>query len=273
VFWIELPLHPGQSNDEAVETSDTRAGPAQRHKVLIVEDNEINRMVLRQMLLADGHTVAEAHDGAEGVRMAGQDRYDLILMDISMPVMDGREATAAIRAGTGPSRDVPIIAVTAHALPAEIEEFRRYGIDHYLSKPIDRSELRALLAEPFQENTGDGAAIVGGETALVDPRQIKALLEDLSHLTVSELLTRFLAEGDQVIAGLAEQSLPPADARAAAHKLAGSAAAFGAIALRNKLTEVQTHADAGRSVEVAATCETLPALWDETRSALEELAR
>jgi len=273
VFWIELPLHPGQSNDEAVETPDTRAGPMQRHKVLIVEDNEINRTVLRQMLLADGHTVAEAHDGAEGVRMAGQDRYDLILMDISMPVMDGREATAAIRAGTGPSRDVPIIAVTAHALPAEIEEFRRYGIDHYLSKPIDRSELRALLAEPFQENTGDGAAVAGEETPLVDPRQIEALLEDLSRETVSQLLIRFLAEGDQVIASLTEHSLPLPDARASAHKLAGSAAAFGAIGLRNKLTEVQTHADAGRAAEVAATCETLPGLWDETRTALEKLSR
>jgi len=279
VFWIEIPLSPALATAPArAEPLDVSAGgDAPRHKVLIVEDNEINRTVLRQMLLADGHQVTEAHDGADGVRRAGAERFDLILMDISMPIMDGREATAAIRAGEGPNRDVPIIAVTAHALPAEIEEFRRYGIDRYLSKPIDRAELRSLLAAPLGMH---GARVAADESEpalpLLDAAHLDSLRADLSTETVTDLLERFVIEAEDILPGLAAGDAHRQDlseVRVVAHKLAGSAAAFGALRLRQALTEVQTHADAGESAHALAACEALPALWQDTKAALHDAMR
>jgi PAS domain S-box-containing protein len=277
VFWIEIPLGPAGGPPRSAPPDAGAGSDAPRHKVLIVEDNEINRTVLRQMLLADGHQVTEAHDGADGVRRAGAERFDLILMDISMPVMDGREATAAIRAGDGPNRDVPIIAVTAHALPAEIEEFRRYGIDRYLSKPIDRAELRALLAAPVVMH-GARAAVDESEPALplLDVAHLDGLCTDLSAETVTDLVERFVIEAEDILPDLAAGDAHRQDlseVRALAHKLAGSAAAFGALRLRQALTEVQTNADAGEPAQVLAACEALPAIWQDTKDALHDAMR
>ena len=116
-----------------------------RLTILLVEDNEINRFVAREMLQGVGHLIVEATNGREGVNMADAARFDLILMDISMPGMDGMEATRAIRAGSGPCRDVPILGLTAHALPEEIERFVEAGMQDCLTKPIRIETLEKAL--------------------------------------------------------------------------------------------------------------------------------
>lgn len=113
--------------------------------ILVVEDNQINRMILRRMLEREGHRVSEAVDGADGVRKAGMKRYDMILMDISMPVMDGTTAARAIRDCEGPSRRVPILAVTAHAMPEDLEVFYNAGMTGHVIKPFTREALAAQL--------------------------------------------------------------------------------------------------------------------------------
>jgi PAS domain S-box-containing protein len=148
VFCVRLPLSPvavdptGAGGDDAMP----QAPGARPLRVLVVEDNSINRVVVREMLEHEGHTVEEAHDGEEGVAMARRGAYDLVLMDISMPVLDGVEATRLIRAAEEPGRHVPIVALTAHALPGEIERFREAGLDDVLIKPISRRSLAAILA-------------------------------------------------------------------------------------------------------------------------------
>ena len=103
--------------------------------VLLVEDNEDNLIVYRTILDHVGYRVIEARDGEEGVARARADHPDLILMDVSLPKMDGWEATRRIKADEG-TRQIPIIAVTAHALDDDREKATQVGCDGYLAKPV-----------------------------------------------------------------------------------------------------------------------------------------
>jgi CheY-like chemotaxis protein len=112
-------------------------------KILIVEDVEFNRDLLTQMLDED-YTVVTAEDGAAGVAKAVAERPDLVLMDLSLPVIDGWEAVRRIKADptTG---SIPVIAVTAHAMSGDEEKARAAGCDDFLTKPIDEDLLFAAL--------------------------------------------------------------------------------------------------------------------------------
>mgnify|MGYP005628926855 CR=1 FL=1 len=112
-------------------------------KILIVEDVEMNRDLLVQ-LLEDDYELVEATDGKQGLEMAAQERPDLILLDISLPEMDGWEVTRRIRADEA-LKQIPIIAVTAHAMAGDEEKAYAQGCNGYLSKPIDEDELWAKV--------------------------------------------------------------------------------------------------------------------------------
>ncbi len=158
-FHIELTLPVADAPAAAPVVPDRDRAAVGPLSVLMVEDNPINREVLRAMLEQEGHRVTEAADGTAGVAAAATGRFDLILMDISMPGMNGTEAARAIREGGGPNAATPIVATTAHALPAEIESFRANGMPQTLTKPISRAALRALLAGYApDEDTPDEAA-------------------------------------------------------------------------------------------------------------------
>ena len=104
-------------------------------KILIVEDVEINRDLLEQLLEEDYELLA-AEDGAAAIRLAEKENPDLILMDMSLPVMDGWEATRTIK-GRDDLKRIPVIALTAHAMRGDEEKARACGCDDYLSKPVD----------------------------------------------------------------------------------------------------------------------------------------
>ncbi|OGQ67383.1 MAG: histidine kinase [Deltaproteobacteria bacterium RIFCSPLOWO2_12_55_13] len=110
-----------------------------KKKILVVDDAEFNRDLIVQ-LLGDEYEVLEAVDGGEGVSRAEQEKPDLILMDLGMPVMDGWEATKKIKANSE-LRHIPIIAVTSHAMVGDEIQAREAGCDDYVPKPIDENEL------------------------------------------------------------------------------------------------------------------------------------
>ena len=112
-------------------------------KILLVEDNEMNRDMLSRRLVRKGYEVVCAMDGAEGVAMATSESPDLILMDMSLPVMDGWEATRTLKAADA-TRAIPVIALTAHAMDGDEQKARDAGCDDYDTKPI---ELPRLLAK------------------------------------------------------------------------------------------------------------------------------
>ena len=115
-------------------------------RILIIEDQEDNRTILRDLLSTAGYALIEAVDGHEGVKLARSERPDLILMDIQLPGLDGYEATRQIRA-TEELRSVPIIAVTSYALSGDEVKARAAGCDGYVTKPFSPRELLAKVRE------------------------------------------------------------------------------------------------------------------------------
>jgi CheY-like chemotaxis protein len=123
-------------------------------KILLVEDNEMNRDMLSRRLLRKGYEVVMAVDGEQAVAMAQSEKPDLILMDMSLPVIDGWEATRRVKASEA-SSGIPIIALTAHAMSGDRERALGVGCDDYDTKPIEMSRLLekidALLAHPLRD--------------------------------------------------------------------------------------------------------------------------
>ena len=117
-------------------------------RILLVEDNAVNRKLALRLLEKAGHEVRVAENGLRAVGMLQTNQFDLILMDVQMPEMDGFEATAAIRAiERNTHAHIPIIAMTAHAMKGDRERCLEAGMDGYIAKPINREELRAVISE------------------------------------------------------------------------------------------------------------------------------
>lgn len=110
-------------------------------KILIVEDNKPNQLVAKAILEHKGYAVDIAEDGVEGVEAVANGDYDVVLMDIQMPRMDGVEATQMIRSLESKKREIPIIAVTANAMVGDRDNYLAAGMDDYVSKPIDSASL------------------------------------------------------------------------------------------------------------------------------------
>ncbi|MBY6048338.1 ATP-binding protein [Vannielia litorea] len=263
-FLIRLPVEPVAAPDPEVAARKPRSTAA-ASKVLLVEDNEINSMVAREMLEAAGHTVTHAPNGREAVERAGAEPFDLILMDISMPVMDGREATRAIRAGHGPCARVPIIALTANAVAEEQEAFLSDGMDDIVTKPLSRAALDRVLADHAGADTPERAP----ENPAVAGSYLDELRETLGVEALAGLLDRFGTEVEALIAFLgtsAEADLT--DTAARTHKIAGSSATLGAVALRAALVGIEDAAKAGEVAAMQEGIAALPQVWAQTRAAL-----
>jgi TMAO reductase system sensor TorS len=128
--------------------------------ILLAEDNAVNQRVTIRLLEKEGHAVEAVTDGTEALQALACERFDVVLMDVQMPGMDGLEATAAIRSrerDTG--RHIPIIALTAHAMKGDRERCLEAGMDDYLAKPVDRKSLHAVLARWTPPESGEGARL------------------------------------------------------------------------------------------------------------------
>jgi len=122
-------------------------------RILVIEDQQDNRQILRDLLTSADFEVIEAVDGEAGLAAAAAHKPDLILMDVQLPGIDGYEATRRLK-GDALLRDVPVIAVTAHALSGAEEEARAAGCDGYISKPISPRQLLAKVREYLSQPSG-----------------------------------------------------------------------------------------------------------------------
>jgi len=121
-------------------------------KILLVEDNEMNRDMLSRRLERKGYQVVLAVDGGEGLAMAGNERPDLILMDLSLPIMSGCEVTRKLRSDPQ-TRPIPVIALTAHAMSSDRQEALDAGCNDYDTKPLDFPRLLGKIESLLQHNT------------------------------------------------------------------------------------------------------------------------
>jgi CheY-like chemotaxis protein len=136
--------------------------------ILLVEDNEMNRDMLSRRLERRGYTVIEAVDGSEGVRRTFESRPDLVLMDMSLPVMDGWEATRVLKSDNT-TRLIPVIALTAHAMTDDRDKALDAGCDDYDTKPIDLTRLLTKIETLLRE--GVSRKPVAGVPAAPTPEQ------------------------------------------------------------------------------------------------------
>ena len=155
-FTARLKLHSPAAKDGEFPTADSGvptgrkpvslpAFPERALRVLLAEDTPANQKLVAKILSKRGHSVKTANNGQEAVELLQRQDFDLILMDVQMPVMDGFQATAAIRPLHTPKSQVPIVAMTAHALKGDHERCLAAGMDAYISKPIDSRELIDLV--------------------------------------------------------------------------------------------------------------------------------
>ena len=115
-------------------------------KILVVDDNDVNRTLLKDVLQLRGYEILEAKDGKEGVRLARENLPDLILMDVQMPVMNGMAATKMLKADPR-TKDIKIVSLTAYAVDADEQEFLKTGFDDYLSKPFSVRNLTDKVSQ------------------------------------------------------------------------------------------------------------------------------
>ncbi|MFC0280914.1 ATP-binding protein [Falsigemmobacter intermedius] len=238
VFRLILPLPPAEPHLPAPALPQDRYD-VRPLSVLVVEDNPINRFVVRSMLAADGHSVTEAETGHEALGLCAQEGFDLILMDISMPGLDGVETTCRIREAEGPNATTPVVALTAHARPEDLRRFADSGIARSLTKPLRRQALRELLRDygPRQTPTvtDDQPARV-----LIDDATVREMAGALGRDVYTSLKARFEAELTEGLRLLTSQpQRTGAEMAATAHKLAGAAAVFGLSALRAELVALE----------------------------------
>ncbi|MGJ8624916.1 MAG: ATP-binding protein [Yoonia sp.] len=260
-FWVKLPVKQAQAPD-LIEDKPKTYEAGRSMNILLVEDNEINRMVAREMLQSEGHTVVEAHDGRQGVEAANATVYDLILMDISMPVLDGRHATREIRDGNGPCRDATIIALTANAMMEEQQKFLADGMNGILTKPLSRNALRNLLGETE-------SSMSEPHSSVIDLKHVTETKDALGEENFIKLLARFVGEVEELKAWLVSDAAQDfLEIGARSHKVAGSAAVFGAIELRDTLKGIETAAKLGDQKTIASRTTELGDIWAQTKAEL-----
>ncbi len=244
-------------------------------RVLLAEDNEVNRRVAEGMVAQFGCRAQVVENGMEAVDASGRAHFDLILMDVQMPKMDGYAATAAIRkreATTG--GHIPIIAMTAHAMQGDRERCLEAGMDDYLTKPIRPGPLRDALCRWGFADRGDAAGVANGghpEGLEFSPELLQTAFRGDSAL-IGEVLELSLGRLPEMLERI-RAALDAADGgRMAweAHALKGLALTIGADTLAGACQQLSDLVNLGRSAEMEAN---FRAVNDRCRRLSQEIRR
>jgi PAS domain S-box-containing protein len=261
-----------------LQVADPEPGGARCLNILLAEDNATNQKLALRLLEKHGHKVVVVDNGQDAVDALSENEFDLVLMDVQMPVMGGFEAVTRIRAReAGTNRHTRIIAMTAHAMKGDRDRCLKAGMDGYLAKPIQAEDLYDALERPEQtdfENTRETESSPVPADFPLDRRAVLSRLEgdaDLLH----ELARIFLRDGPRLLAE-AKSALAEGDAarlQRAAHTLKGAASNFSALAAAGAAEHLEAMArdgDLRRADSVLRTLEdalaqTIPALkaWAE----------
>jgi len=262
-FWFEVPLHPARTSPSdaariltpALSAANLDSGSlTEARSVLLVDDSEVNRLVGSAMLRRLGYQVDVSSNGAEAVAAAGSTRYDAILMDCLMPVMDGYEATERIRESKGPSRRTTIVAVTASVMGGDRERCLSVGMDDYIPKPLDPIVLADVMRRWLP---GDAPTSASTHTpSVADPPEVSdgdmaatvaELRRELGPVAFGLACDAFLRGLPDLLSDL-DRAAASGDCRSSrrlVHNIRGSAASFGAARLEEIATELESELDRG----------------------------
>ena len=239
---------------ETVAAVDNRAAAPEpvSHplRILVAEDNKINQQLALLLLRNAGHDTVLVENGEQAVTAVRDGAFDIVLMDVQMPVLDGVQATKEIRALPAPKNAIPIVALTAHAMAGAREKYIGHGMDDYLSKPLDPTALFAKLAAltgPDRPGVSPGSAdAVAPGVADLDPTQLTSLQTYMPARDVEKIVTMFLYQLSKDLAELRELA-SRGDLEVLArqsHNLAGLAANVGAVRLSRIAREIEAACNA-----------------------------
>jgi signal transduction histidine kinase/CheY-like chemotaxis protein/HPt (histidine-containing phosphotransfer) domain-containing protein len=226
--------------------SDVGSAEMAPARILVVEDNALNRHVVQQLLQMDGHSVRLAGSGREAIELLRVEShaFDLVLMDIQMPMMDGVEATTAIRRFAPDPQRLPIIALTANAFEEQRETYRAAGMQAVLTKPVDHGTLRTTIdqfsaraeadpatepaAEPSVETvTEDAPDSTNTVSERVDAQIIELVAGTMGGAQLKTLIGALDSESARLVATLKDRNAGAQDVRFVAHELKGMLGNFG----------------------------------------------
>ncbi len=262
-FTVDLPpaVQAPRGEDVPIPTNEICC------RLLVAEDNPLNRELIRAMLEQAGHKVVTVNDGAEAVRVAIRNSFDAVLMDVQMPDMDGYAAARAIRAATTERPRLPIIALTANALPGESGRCIEAGMNVHVPKPVDWPALLAtierLVVDERQGETalhwtakGSAAELdTGARSAMFDETIVAHLRKTLGRANSDKLLRLFVADARERFQTEPDSPATYEVIRREAHTFGGSAGLLGFLEL----------AEACRALEAAPASDAFDRALDRCR--------
>lgn len=267
----------GADRGQSTGAADSSARPVSQlrlaGRVLVVEDQPLNREVAQGMLASLGLRVETANDGQQALARLERERFDLVLMDCEMPVMDGFSATAALRRREGKGPRTPIVALTADATAAGRAACLAAGMDGYLAKPFSRDALHTTLAKWLVESAVDAEAPAGDEQLL--DRAVLGALRALPRSGPKDMLSHigaiYLSDSSRLVATI-EHCLREGDATSlarAAHAWRSYNGNVGAHALALLCRQLEGHARAGDLEAARETFDQIQALHGRVRDELQ----
>ena len=268
----------GAKDDQAPPESASPGPVAAQHaaRILLAEDSVANQVVATAILARQGYDVEVANNGREAVEHFAAGGYDLILMDLRMPELNGLQATAAIRSMPGGDR-IPIVAMTANAMQEDVERCLAAGMDDFVAKPVDRRQLFDTLARHLPV-AGETAPENGAEERqtgvdpgkpLLDEAVIQQLAEDVTEAAIPGMMQMFIDEAamraGRVLAALQDSSA--AGLEDEAHTLKSSAGTFGALRLQALARDIEAACREGNRAAAEKLGRGLGTLAEETLAA------
>jgi PAS domain S-box-containing protein len=274
-FSFEIPLRPIAESGRPPSTLLPKPAlakplPGARGRILIAEDGEANQLVAAAILRKAGYAVDLARDGEEALGAARTAAYDLVLMDVRMPRMDGLAATVAIRGLEGPAGRVPIIAMTAAVMPNEVARCLEAGMDGHVAKPMDLTALLAAVSDILENRPRRSRAAVeepnpAGPT-LIDHTTLQELRAAVGPGRLPRLIGVFADETRARVARLTSTD-DVSVIEEEAHGLKSAAGTFGAAALRSIASSLEEACVARDLPRVSELCRGLPNLVEKSLAA------
>ena len=298
-FWFELEL-PVARSEPARQPQPSTASPARSRplRILVADDHAINQLFMAALLRKAGNTVTVVENGNQAIAAVRDGDFDVVLMDVQMPELDGLEATRRIRAMTGAKRLVPIIALTAHAMHGAKEEYLAAGMDDFVSKPIDAALLLEKLAylsrgalsvpatravpvasdpassdpasanpgssNPGSFNPGVNLAECDHEDPVFDPARLQSVLGFLPPGQLREFALLYLEDAADCANRIAAHAADGdcAGVSRAAHQLVGAAGNYGAMETCRMAQTLEASGKAGDEATCRRLAPLLPAATD-----------
>ena len=253
-FWFTIRCEIGEAPVEHPHNAlgKSNGNNLMKLRILVAEDNAVNQLVAQTILTKAGHEVVVVENGREAVEAVQESGFDIVLMDVQMPEMDGPTATKEIRRLPKPASEICIIALTANAMAGHREEYLSVGMDDYVTKPIDPRQLFAAMARVTKDRPTDAAAEEEGMPEisdqdtlsglpLFDSEKFNDLRDALGEDGLQEALGYVPAEAAKSLVEIRD-SIAAGDletAQRAAHSIKGMASNFGALRLQDIARQIE----------------------------------